>query len=71
MSSAAGTPGRDDARAVEVFRPRAVRWAAYITAVIVMAGMIGGAVMITSFQLGGRLGLLMIGLLIEIGRAHV
>lgn len=66
MSSAAGTPGRDDARAVEVFRPRAVRWAAYITAVIVMVGMIGGAVMITSFQLGGRLGLLMTGLLIAL-----
>lgn len=66
MNSAAGTPEHVDERATVVFRPRAVRWAAYATAVIVMAGMIGGAVMITSFQLGGRLGLLMIGLLVAL-----
>lgn len=66
MSSAAASPGPADERATEVFRPCAVRWAAYITAVIVMAGMVGGSVMITSFQLGGRLGLLVIGLLIAL-----
>lgn len=47
-----------------VFRPRAVRVAAYVSAVIVMAGMIGGAALITSFQWGGRLGLIAVGVLV-------
>ena len=66
MSTAAGYTGRAERRATVVMRPVAVRWAAYTTAVIVMAWMIGGAVMITSFHLGGRLLLLVIGLLIAL-----
>ncbi|MGP9536944.1 PH domain-containing protein [Brachybacterium sp. AOP43-C2-M15] len=62
------SPGTDRAegeeRATIVLRPRAVRVAAYLSGTIVMVGMIGGAVMITSFQLGGRLGLLAVGLLV-------
>lgn len=57
-------PGEDRARIV--LRPRAVRVAAYLSAVIVMAGMIGGAVLITSFQWGGRLGLVAVGVLVVI-----
>ncbi|WP_162801505.1 PH domain-containing protein [Brachybacterium saurashtrense] len=64
------TPGADlppgEERATIVLRPRAVRWAAYTTAVVVMAGMIGGAVLITSFQWGGRLGLLAVGVLVAL-----
>lgn len=66
MSTAAGESGRAEERATITMRPRAVRWAAYFTAVVVMAGMIGGAVTITSFHLGGRLLLLLIGLLIAL-----
>ena len=62
------TPGPDqesgEERATIVLRPRAVRFAAYFSGAVVMAGMIGGAVMITSFQLGGRLGLLVVGVLV-------
>ena len=62
------TPGQDTAGgerlATIVLRPRAVRVAAYLSAVIVMAGMIGGAVMITSFQWGGRIALLVVGVLV-------
>ncbi|MDN5599489.1 MAG: PH domain-containing protein [Brachybacterium sp.] len=62
------TPGQDTAggeqRATIVLRPRAVRVAAYVSAVVVMAGMIAGAVMITSFQWGGRIGLLVVGVLV-------
>ena len=47
-----------------MLRPRAVRVAAYVSAVVVMAGMIAGAVMITSFQWGGRIGLLVVGVLV-------
>src|SRR5699024_4244746 len=47
-----------------VLRPRAVRVAAYFSAGVVMAGMIGGAVLITSFQWGGRLGLILVGVLV-------
>lgn len=57
-------PGEDRARIV--LRPRAVRVAAYLSAAIVMAGMIGGAVLITSFQWGGRLGLVAVGVLVVI-----
>ena len=49
-----------------VLRPRAVRVAAYLSAAIVMAGMIAGAVMITSFQLGGRIGLVAMGMLVAV-----
>lgn len=67
MSSPA-PQGRGEGRSGDdrtiVIRPRAVRVAAYASAAIVMAGMIGGAVMITSFQWGGRLGLLMVGVLV-------
>ena len=55
-------PGEE--RATIVLRPRAVRFAAYFSGAVVMAGMIGGALMITSFQLGGRLGLLAVGVLV-------
>lgn len=57
-------PAEDRARIV--LRPRAVRVAAYLSAAIVMAGMIGGAVLITSFQWGGRLGLVAVGVLVVI-----
>lgn len=64
------TPGPDqepgEERATIVLRPRAVRFAAYFSGAVVMAGMIGGAVMITSFHLGGRLGLLAVGVLVLI-----
>jgi hypothetical protein len=66
MSTAAGGAGHAERRATITMRPRAVRWAAYFTAAVIMAGMIGGAVMITSFHLGGRLLLLLIGLLIAL-----
>lgn len=66
MSTAAGGSGHAERRAMITMRPRAVRWAAYFSAAVVMAGMIGGAVMITSFHLGGRLLLLLIGLLIAL-----
>lgn len=49
-----------------VFRPRMVRVFAYLTAVIVLGGMIAGAVLMPSFQLGGRLGLVAIGVLIAV-----
>lgn len=57
-------PELPERTATVVIRPRAVRVAAYVTAVIVLGGMIAGAVLITSFQLGGRLALVMIGLLL-------
>ena len=63
-SAADRQPGEDRARIV--LRPRAVRVAAYLSAAIVMAGMIGGAVLITSFQWGGRLGLVAVGVLVVI-----
>ncbi|WP_193104540.1 PH domain-containing protein [Brachybacterium sp. FME24] len=47
-----------------VLRPRMVRVFAYITGVIVLGGMIGGALVMPSFQLGGRLGLVAVGVLI-------
>ncbi|HEX7349679.1 PH domain-containing protein [Brachybacterium sp.] len=53
-----------EGRATIVLRPRAVRVAAYSSAAIVMAGMIGGALLITSFQWGGRLGLIGAGVLV-------
>jgi len=53
-----------EGRATIVLRPRAVRVAAYLSAAIVMAGMIGGALLITSFQWGGRLGLIGVGVLV-------
>lgn len=64
------TPGPEHARGEEratiVLRPRAVRLAAYFSAAVVMAGMIGGALLITSFQMGGRIGLLAIGVLVAV-----
>lgn len=60
--SADQRPGEE--RATFVLRPRAVRVAAYFSAAVVMAGMIGGAVHITSFHWGGRLGLLAVGVLV-------
>lgn len=51
-------------RATIVFRPRAVRVAAYFSAVVVMTGMIGGAVLLTSFHWGGRSGLVAVGVLV-------
>ena len=44
-----------------VLRPRMVRVFAYLTGVIVLAGMIGGAIAITTFSLGGRVALVVIG----------
>ncbi|GAA4527256.1 PH domain-containing protein [Brachybacterium paraconglomeratum] len=64
MSTPAADPQPGEARASIVLRPRAVRVAAYLSAVIVMAGMIAGAVLITSFQWGGRLGLVAVGVLV-------
>ncbi|MGO1227403.1 PH domain-containing protein [Brachybacterium sp. AOP42-C2-15] len=66
MSTPAADQQPGESRASIVLRPRAVRVAAYLSATIVMAGMIGGAVMITSFQWGGRLGLVAVGVLVFI-----
>lgn len=64
MSTSAGVPAGGEQRDMIVIRPRAVRVAAYFSAVVVMAGMIGGAVMITSFHWGGRIGLLVVGVMV-------
>lgn len=64
MSTPAPDHGPGERSATIVLRPRAVRIAAYLSAAIVMAGMIGGAVVITSFQWGGRLGLIAVGVLV-------
>ena len=64
MSTSAGVPAGGEQRDTIVMRPRAVRVAAYFSAVVVMAGMIGGAVMITSFHWGGRIGLLVVGVMV-------
>ena len=65
MSSTPGPDrGEGEQPATIVLRPRAVRVAAYFSAVVVMAGMIGGAVLITSFQPGGRIALVVIGALV-------
>ncbi|ATG54837.1 hypothetical protein CFK41_08715 [Brachybacterium ginsengisoli] len=66
MSASAPDPGSEGREASIVIRPRAVRVAAYVSAAIVMAGMIGGAVMITSFHWGGSIGLLMVGVLVAL-----
>lgn len=66
MTTPAPPPQDSDERATVVLRPRMVRLAAYTTAVIVLAGMIAGAVLITSFQLGGRLSLIAIGVLMAV-----
>ena len=66
MTTPAPPPQAADERATVVLRPRMVRLAAYTTAVIVLAGMIAGAVLITSFQLGGRLSLIAIGVLMAV-----
>lgn len=54
----------DREHATIVLRPRAVRWAAYFTGTVVLAGMIVFAVLLTSFHTGGSLLLVLIGLLI-------
>lgn len=64
MSTSAGVPAGGEQRDTIVIRPRAVRVAAYFSAVVVMAGMIGGAAMITSFHWGGRIGLLVVGVMV-------
>jgi len=64
MSTSAGVPAGGEQRDTIVMRPRAVRVAAYFSAVVVMAGMTGGAVMITSFHWGGRIGLLVVGVMV-------
>ena len=66
MTTPAPPPQAADERATVVLRPRMVRLAAYTTAVIVLAGMIAGAVLITSFQLGGRVSLIAIGVLMAV-----
>lgn len=66
MTTPAPPPQAADERATVVLRPRMVRLAAYTTAVIVLAGMIAGAVLITSFQLGGRLSLIAVGVLMAV-----
>lgn len=63
-TAAADHPHDDEAQGTIVLRPRAVRWAAYFTGTVVLAGMIGGAIVLTSFHTGGRLALVAIGLLI-------
>lgn len=64
MNSTAADQQPGEGRATIVLRPRAVRVAAYLSAVVVMAGMVAGAVMITSFHWGGRFGLLAVGVLV-------
>src|SRR5699024_11440141 len=64
MSTSGADADGGQQRETIVLRPRAVRVAAYFRAVVVMAGMIGGAVLFTSFQWGGRLGLILVGVLV-------
>src|SRR5699024_17078 len=64
MSTSGADADGGQQRETIVLRPRAVRVATYFSAVVVMAGMIGGAVLITSFQWGGRLGLILVGVLV-------
>lgn len=45
-----------------VMRPRAVRVAAYLSGVIVLVGMIAGAILLQSFEPAGRVGLVALGL---------
>lgn len=52
-----------DRTATIVFRPVTVRVAAYASGIIVLLGMCGGAIVLTSFQWGGRLLLVLIGVL--------
>src|SRR5690606_27739125 len=52
-----------DRSATIVFRPVTVRVAAYASGIIVLLGMCGGAIVLTSFQWGGRLLLVLIGVL--------
>ncbi|GAA1282712.1 MULTISPECIES: PH domain-containing protein [Brachybacterium] len=49
-----------------VFRPRMVRVFAYLTAIVVLAGMIAGAVVMPGFLLIGRIGLITVGVLIAL-----
>ena len=62
MTSSDPRPPRGQERPTIVLRPRVVRISAYATGVVVLAGMIGGAVMLESFHLGGRLGLVGMGI---------
>src|SRR5699024_2550245 len=64
MSTSGADADGGQQRETIVLRPRAVRVAAYCSAVVVMAGMIGGAVLITSFQWGGRLVLVLVVVLV-------
>lgn len=64
MTSAAADRPPEQEHGTIVLRPRAVRWAAYFTGTVVLAGMILFAVLLTSFPAGGRLTLVAIGLLI-------
>ena len=64
MSSPEPVQPAGQERATIVLRPRMVRVFAYVTGVIVLGGMIGGAVIMPGFLLGGRLGLATIGLVI-------
>ncbi|WP_087485213.1 PH domain-containing protein [Brachybacterium massiliense] len=66
MSTPAAQHRPGEEPATIVLRPRAVRAAAYFSGAVVMAGMIAGAVMITSFQLGGRIALLGVGVLVVV-----
>ncbi|MFC7374494.1 PH domain-containing protein [Brachybacterium sp. GCM10030267] len=50
--------------ATVVIRPRMVRIAGYITGVVVLGGTVAGAVVIPGLLLGGRLGLVAVGVLI-------
>lgn len=61
-SSDTGSPDGQERETI-VLRPRMVRVSAYLTGAIVLAGMIGGAVVLESFHLGGRLGLVGMGIL--------
>ncbi|APX31940.1 hypothetical protein BH708_03470 [Brachybacterium sp. P6-10-X1] len=63
MSTSDPHPPGGPERPTIVLRPRVVRISAYATGVVVLAGMIGGAVMLESFHLGGRLTLVGVGAL--------
>lgn len=64
MSAPSGAPIRSGGSvpARIVMRPRAVRVAAYFSGGVLVAGMIAGAILLDSFLLPGRIGLVLVGL---------
>lgn len=64
MSTTEPAPSAGEVRPTLVMRPRMVRVFAYLTGVIVLGGLIVGAVIMPGFLIGGRLGLVAVGVMI-------